>query len=70
MDPNRRSGRRRCRKRSRDIAALLPWAKDDVPAGDEMEQANIGFLIALITGLILLLCHYYIFGEMGHEPPP
>ena len=40
-----------------------------MPAGDEKEQANVGLLIPLITGLILLLCLYYIFGEMGHEPP-
>jgi hypothetical protein len=69
MDPNRRPGRRRRRKRVRDNDALLKWAKDDVPAGDEKEQANLGLLIAVITGLILLLCLYYIFGEMGHEPP-
>jgi hypothetical protein len=69
MDPNRRPGRRRRRKRVRDNDALLKWAKDDVPAGDEKEQANLGLLIAVTTGLILLLCLYYIFGEMGHEPP-
>jgi hypothetical protein len=69
MDPNRRPGRRRRRTRSRNTDALLKWAKDDVPAGDEKEQANVGLLLALITGLILLFCLYYIFGEMGHEAP-
>ena len=69
MDPNRRSGRRRRRKRSRDNAALLQWAKDDVPAGDEKEQANIGLVIAVITGLVLLFGVYYIFGEMSYEAP-
>jgi hypothetical protein len=69
MDPNRHHGRRRRRRRSRDKYALLKWAKDDVPAGDEKEQANIGILIAVITGLILLFCLYHIFGEMGNEPP-
>ena len=69
MDPNRRSGRRRRRKRSRDNAELLQWAKDDVPAGDEKEQANIGLVIAVITGLVLLFCVYYIFGEMSYEAP-
>ena len=69
MDPNRHPGRRRRGKRSRGNGALLKWAKDDVSAGDEKEQANVGLLIPLITGLILLLCLYYIFGEMGHEPP-
>jgi hypothetical protein len=69
MDSSRGPGRRRRRKRSRDNDALLKWAKDDVPAGDEKEQANVGLLLALITGLILLFCLYYIFGEMGHEAP-
>ena len=69
MDPSHRPGRRRRRRRSRDSETLVRWAKDDVPAGDEKEQANIGILIAVITGLILLFCLYYIFGEMNHEAP-
>ena len=69
MDPNRHPGRRRRRKRSREKDALLKWAKDDVPAGDEKEQANIGLVIAVITGLVLLFCVYYIFGEMSYEAP-
>lgn len=69
MDPNRRPGRRRRRKRVRDNDALLKWAKDDMPAGDEKEQANIGLLIAVITGLIVLFCLYYIMGEMNYEAP-
>ena len=67
MDPNRRPGHRRRRKRVRDNDALRRWAKDDVPAGDEKEQANLGLLLAVITCLILLFCLYYILGEMGHE---
>ncbi len=69
MDPHRRPGRRRRRKRVRDNDALRKWAKDDGPAGDEKEQANIGLLLAVITGLILLFCLHYIMKEMTYEPP-
>jgi hypothetical protein len=69
MDPNRRSGRRRRRRRSHHDEALLKWAKDDVPAGDEKEQADVGLLVAVIAGLIVLLCLYYILGQMDYEAP-
>ena len=69
MDPNRRSSRRRRRRRSHHEDALVKWAKDDVPAGDEKEQANVGLLIAVIVGLIVLFCLYYIFGQLDYEAP-
>ena len=69
MDPNRRAGRRRRRRRTSEKESLLRWAQDDVPAGDEKEQANVGLLIAVITGLIPLFCLYYIFKEMSYEAP-
>lgn len=61
--------RRRRRRRSTRDNALRQWAKDDEPQGDEREEANLGIVIAVAVGLLLLLCLYYISGQLEYEAP-
>ncbi len=70
QEGGQRSGRRRRRRRrSNHEDALRHWAKDDVPEGDEQEEANTGIVLAVAVGLVLVLCLYYIFKQMEYAPP-
>ncbi len=72
MDPTEgRSGsrRKRRRRRSGQKDALRKWAKDDVPEGDVQDEINVGLVVALAVGLLLILLVTYIAGQMEYEAP-
>ena len=72
MDPTEgRSGsrRKRRRRRSGQKDALRKWAKDDVPEGDVQDEINVGLVVALAVGLLLILLVAYIAGQMEYEAP-
>jgi len=70
-DHGRNRGTRRRRKRSRgfDDESLRKWAKDDVPEGDPRDERNLGLVVAVAIGLILILLLSYILGQMKYEAP-
>jgi hypothetical protein len=70
-DHGRNRGTRRRRKRSRsfDHGSLRKWAKDDVPDGDPQDERNLGLVVAVAIGLILILLFSYIAGQMKYEAP-
>ncbi|MFM6173964.1 MAG: hypothetical protein ACKPB4_17880 [Sphaerospermopsis kisseleviana] len=70
-DPVRNRGTRRRRKRVRsfDHDSLHKWAKDDVPEGDPRDERNLGLVVAVAIGLILILLFSYIAGQMKYEAP-
>jgi len=62
------SPRRRRRRRSRfNKDALHNWAKDDVAEGDPRDESNIGLVVAVAVGLVLVLLVTYIAGQMQYE---
>jgi hypothetical protein len=64
------STRRRRRRRSRvNKDALQKWAKDDVPEGDPRDESNLGLVVAVAVGLVLVLLVTYIAGQMQYEAP-
>ena len=64
------SPRRRRRRRSRvNKDALQKWAKDDVPEGDPRDESNLGLVVAVAVGLVLVLLVTYIAGQMQYEAP-
>jgi hypothetical protein len=70
VDPTEgRSGsrRKRRRRRSGQKDALRKWAKDDVPEGDVQDEINVGLVVALAVGLLLILLVTYIAGQMEYE---
>lgn len=72
MDPTEgRSGSRRRRRRRRNghEDTLRKWAKDDVPEGDVQDEINVGLVVALAVGLLLVLLVAYIAGQMEYEAP-
>jgi len=71
QDHDRNRGRRRRRKRSRqfDHESLRQWAKDDVPEGDPRDENNLGLVVAVAIGLILILLLSYILGQVKYEAP-
>ena len=72
VDPTEgRSGsrRKRRRRRSGQKDALRKWAKDDVPEGDVQDEINVGLVVALAVGLLLILLVTYIAGQMEYEAP-
>jgi hypothetical protein len=72
VDPTEgRSGsrRKRRRRRSGQKDALRKWAKDDVPEGDVQDEINVGSVVALAVGLLLILLVTYIAGQMEYEAP-
>ena len=72
MDPTEgRSGSRRKRRRRRNghEDALRKWAKDDVPQGDVQDEINVGLVVALAVGLLLILLVTYSAGQMEYEAP-
>ena len=66
-----KSGSRRKRRRRRNghEDALRKWAKDDVPQGDVQDEINVGLVVALAVGLLLILLVAYIAGQMEYEAP-
>ena len=72
VDPTEgRSGsrRKRRRRRSGQKDALRKWAKDDVPKGDVQDEINVGLVVALAVGLLLILLVTYVAGQMEYEAP-
>ena len=72
VDPTEgRSGsrRKRRRRRSGQKYAIRKWAKDDVPEGDVQDEINVGLVVALAVGLLLILLVTYIAGQMEYEAP-
>ena len=64
------SPRPRWRRRSRvNKDALQKWAKDDVPEGDPRDESNLGLVVAVAVGLVLVLLVTYIAGQMQYEAP-
>ena len=64
------SPRPRRRRRSRvNKDALQKWAKDDVPEGDPRDESNLGLVVAVAVGLVLVLLVTYIAGQMQYEAP-
>ena len=64
------SPRPRRRRRSRvNKDALQKWAKDDVPEGDPRDESNLGLVVAVAIGLVLVLLVTYIAGQMQYEAP-
>jgi hypothetical protein len=63
------SRRKRRRRRSGQKDALRKWAKDDVPEGDVQDEINVGLVVALAVGLLLILLVTYIAGQMEYEAP-
>jgi len=70
-DPVGNRGKRRRRKRTRSFNrdSLRQWAKDDVPEGDPRDERNLGLVVAVAIGLILILLISYIAGQMKYEAP-
>jgi len=48
---------------------LRNWAKDDVPEGDPQDERNLGIVVAVAVGLVVLLLAAYIMGQMKYEAP-
>ena len=72
VDPTEGRGgsrRKRRRRRSGQKDALRKWAKDDVPEGDVQDEINVGLVVALAVGLLLILLVTYIAGQMEYEAP-
>ncbi len=63
------SRRKRRRRRSGHKDALRKWAKDDVPKGDVQDEINVGLVVALAVGLLLILLVTYVAGQMEYEAP-
>ena len=64
------SPRRRRRRLSRvNKDALHKWAKDDVPEGDPRDESNLGLVVAVAVGLVLVLLVTYIAGQMQYDAP-
>ena len=63
------SRRKRRRRRNGQEDALRQWAKDDVPQGDVQDEINVGLVVALAVGLLLLLLVAYIAGQMEYAVP-
>jgi hypothetical protein len=62
------SPRRRRRRRSRfNKDSLQKWAKDDVPDGDPRDESNLGLVVVVAVGLVLVLLVTYIAGQMQYE---
>jgi len=70
-DPVRNRGTRRRRRRTRHYEedSLRKWAKDDVPESDPRDERNLGLVVAVAIGLILILLISYIAGQMKYEAP-
>ena len=64
-DGTRRLKRRR--RRSVDQDSLRNWAKDDVPEGDPQDERNLGLVVAVAVGFVVLLLVVYIMGQMKYE---
>jgi hypothetical protein len=68
--PNSSPRRRRPRRSRFNKAALHKWAKDDdVPEGDPRDESNLGLVVAVAVGLVLVLLVTYIAGQMQYEAP-
>jgi hypothetical protein len=61
--------RRRRRRRRADQGSLRHWAKDDEPEGDPRDEQNLGLVVALAVGLVLILLVAYVIGQMEYEAP-
>ena len=48
---------------------MQKWAKDDVPEGDPRDESNLGLVVAVAVGLVLVLLVTYIAGQMQYEAP-
>jgi len=64
-DGTRRHKRRRRRGVGQD--SLRNWAKDDVPEGDPQDERNLGIVVAVAVGFVVLLLAVYIMGQMKYE---
>ena len=64
-DGTRRHKRRRRRGVGQD--SLRNWAKDDVPEGDPQDERNLGLVVAVAVGFVVLLLVIYIMGQMKYE---
>lgn len=47
--------------------SLRNWANDDVPEGDPQDERNLGIVVAVAVGLVVLLLVAYIMGQMKYE---
>ncbi len=63
------SRRKRRRRRNGQEDALRKWAKDDVPQRDVQDEINVGLVVALAVGLLLILLVAYIAGQMEYAVP-
>jgi hypothetical protein len=61
--------RKRRRRRSLDQDSLRNWAKDDVPEGDPHDERNLGIVVAVAVGLVVLLLVAYVMAQMKYEAP-
>ena len=62
------SPRGRWRRRIRvNKDSLQKWAKDDVPDGDPRDESNLGLVVVVAVGLVLVLLVTYIAGQMQYE---
>jgi len=60
--------RRRRRRRSRfNKDSLQKGAKDEVPDGDPRDESNLGLVVVVAVGLVLVLLVTYIAGQMQYE---
>jgi hypothetical protein len=66
---HRTGRRRRRRRRSHYDEALKNWAKEGEPEGDEQEEANVGIVVAVAVGLVLVPCLYFILSQMDYAAP-
>ena len=64
-DGTRRHKRRR--RRSVDQDSVRNWAKDDVPEGNPQDERNLGIVVVVAVGLVVLLLVAYIMGQMKYE---
>ena len=72
MDSEGESSGTRRRRRSRrrvNQDSLRSWAKDDVPEGDPRDDHNLGLVVAVAVGLVMILLVAYVIGQMAYEAP-
>ena len=49
--------------------SLRNWARDDGPEGDPHDESNLGLVVAVAVGLVLVLLVTFIAGQMQYEAP-
>lgn len=61
--------RRRRRRRHSGEATLRNWAKDDAPEADPQDERNLGLVVAVVVGLVIVLLLAYVLGQVQYQAP-